>query len=133
LNLSELILNYGDVSAGSTSSDKIMNITNYGNMPMNITVYGYGGDDPVLGDGYAMTCISGYNISIDNHRYSELSGRTFAQKKQLTSTAQHLNMTIQKQTLPNALKINSTYWQLNVPPMEVTRCNGTVVFTVVAP
>jgi hypothetical protein len=134
LNLSAVILNYGDVSSGSVSSDKTMDITNYGNMPLNVTVQGYGGDVPATGNGYALRCLSGDNVTIDNERYSIISGMTFAQKTQLTSTAKHLNFTMQKQTLPNNLKINSTYWQLNVPPMAaVTRCNGTVVFTAAAP
>jgi len=134
LNLSNLLIDYGNISPGSNSSDKNINITNLGNMNLNITVKGYGGDDPVTGEGYAMRCVSGDNILIENHRYSTISGKSFNQKIPLTSSPVHLNLTIQKQTQPNAIMINSSYWQLNVPPMpSVTQCNGTIVFTVAAP
>lgn len=134
LNLSDVTLDYGDVSPGTYSSDESIAITNYGNMPINVTVKGYGGDNPVSGNGYSFSCSSGANITIDNQRYSELSGRTFAQKKQLTSSEVHLNMTILKQMLPSVPVSNNTYWQIYVPPRpDLANCNGTIVFTVAAP
>ncbi|MGV8162914.1 MAG: hypothetical protein ACP5N2_06305 [Candidatus Nanoarchaeia archaeon] len=134
LNLSTESLEYGDMSPGNTSIDKSINITNLGNMNINITVHGYGGDNSLTGAGYAMRCVSGENISVNNQRYSTLSGMNFNQKNQLTSLPVHLNLTMQKQTLSNTLIINNSYWQLYVPPMpSVTQCNGTIVFTVASP
>jgi hypothetical protein len=81
-----------------------------------------------------MMCVSGDNITIDNERYFESSGRTYSQKKQLSSTPQHMNLTIQKQTVPGTEKTNSTYWQLFVPPMpSASLCNGTIVFKAESP
>lgn len=133
LNVSSLIVDYGDVAAGNYSLEKTMNITNLGNNPLNITVLGYGGNNSVTGSGYAFLCDSGENITIDNERYAISQSIPFSSKTALTSTDTDIGFTIEKQTIPFIDKMNQTYWQMFAPPMSITNCQGIIRFTVQAP
>jgi len=129
LNTSTNLIDYLNSTIGSTSVEVIVNITNLGNQPINITVRGYGGNDPVAGNGSAMICPTN-NISIENERFSVFSG-AFNSKTTLNYTSKHMNFTIPKQTSASQ-KINSSYWQIFIPVTTPTLgngiCNGTVIF-----
>jgi hypothetical protein len=116
---------YGELAILDTSPNMTANVTNFGNVPINVSVYGYGN---VTGDGLAMDCEQG-NISIDNERYSADITDTWATKAQLSGSATQIpTLTVSKQTVPAVPIINITYWQLYVPPNPFGVCNGTVVF-----
>lgn len=118
-------IDYGDLAILDFSSDETANVTNFGNVPINVSVYGYGS---TTGDGLAMVCDQG-NITVDNQRYSVASAVPWGSKTPLTGTnAQIPNLTISKQTLPATPITNTTYWQLYVPPNPFGVCNGTIVF-----
>lgn len=123
LNVTSLI-DYGDMAIGDTSANKTANVTNIGNTNMNISVYGYG---LTPGDGLAMDCAVG-NISIANEKFSYNISHNYTQKTPLTSFAQPVGLTVNKQTTPGVSMTNTTYWQLYVPPNPFGVCNGTVVF-----
>ncbi|MBN2422491.1 hypothetical protein JXB41_04650, partial [Candidatus Woesearchaeota archaeon] len=121
------LLAAGDISANITS-----NITNFGNMPINVTVQGYGLS---IGDGLAMVCDQ-RNISIDDERFSVDADDNFAAKIALDGNIQTIGgLTIQKQTDPGTQMINVTYWQLYIDPNDSPFgvCNGSVIFSAVAP
>jgi len=123
LNVTALI-NYGDLPVGGTSTNQTADVTNIGNSPINISVRGYGS---VPNDGLAFVCMSG-NISVGNQRFSANASAGYASKTPLTSAFQPIqNISIAKQNDTN-LKINTTYWQLYVPPNPFGQCNGTIVF-----
>ncbi|RME52105.1 hypothetical protein D6783_05830 [Candidatus Woesearchaeota archaeon] len=119
-------LDYGDLAAGDTSANITANVTNLGNVPMNVTVHGYGATP---GDGLAMNCTYG-NISISYERFSTNVSANYSAKTPLASTDQQLGLQLQKQTNPATPIKGTSYWQLQVPlaPLSGT-CNGTVVFT----
>ncbi len=124
LNLTNPI-DYGDLAIYDTSATMTANITNFGNVPINVSVYGYGATP---GDNLAMTCDQG-NISISNERYAANATANFNTKVPLSgSPTQIPELTVQKQTLPGTQIVNNTYWQLYVPPNPFGVCNGTVVF-----
>jgi hypothetical protein len=124
LNVTPLI-DYGNLAIGDTSLNKTANTTNFGNLPINVSVYGYGA---TAGDGLAMVCDVG-TISIENEKYSADIADDFAAKVALSGTpTQIAGLTAQKQTTPGALITNTTYWQLYVPPNPFGVCNGTIVF-----
>lgn len=128
-NMSNLI-DYGDLAVEDTSTNQEFNITNWGNQPINVSVYGYGS---TTGDGLAMVCQVG-NISIANERYDVDSGATWATMTALTGAAAQISgLTIDKQTDPATEVINATYWSLYVPPNPFGVCNGTVIFEALAP
>jgi hypothetical protein len=118
-------IDYGDLAINDFSTDQTANVTNFGNVPINVSVYGFGN---TTGDGLAMVCDQG-NITVDNQRYATSPAIPYASKTSLTSSGVQLeNLTIGKQTLPTTEITNTTYWQLFVPPNPFGQCNGTVVF-----
>ncbi len=125
LNISSTLLDFGQMDVGDTSANETLNITNIGNLDINVSLRGYGATE---GDGLAFNCTIG-NISIDNERYSLNSSHTWGQKVPLTSGFQPVqNLTITKQDTPGVLKRNTTYWQVYIPPNPAGECNGTIVF-----
>ena len=132
INVTDLI-DYGNLSVFETSLAQEVNITNLGNRDLNLTIYGYGGDDFANGQGIALSCSIGDNITIDNERYA-LNATNWTAMVNLTSAAVLLrNLTVVQQTNDAAYVINSTYWRLYVPPNPYGVCNGTVVFEAIAP
>jgi hypothetical protein len=129
INLTDGI-DFIDVSAGFPSDNVTVNITNFGNMPVNITIQGY---DLVIGDTIGMNCSDATNINITNIRFSTNNTATFAQKNKMNGSIQSLNFQIKKQT--NATPIfNTTYWQINPDPGTANRiCTGYVIFSAEAP
>jgi len=126
-------IDYGGVAVEDYSTpDKVANLTNLGNMGINITVEGYGVS---RGDGLAMNCSLTGNITADNERFSVLTAQTFAAKTSLTSNPGGViipGLTMPKQTNASLIR-NSTYWQLYVPPNPAGNCTGYVIFTATAP
>jgi len=124
LNVSPTLIDYGNLSVSDTSVNKSANVTNIGNVPINISVKGYGATE---NDGLAFVCAVG-NISIANERYSINRSHSYTQKSSLQASFQQTNLTIQKQNVTGQFKTNATYWQLYVPPNPFGICNGTIVF-----
>ena len=118
-------IDYGDLAVGDTSPIVDANVTNFGNMDINVTVYGYGS---VPNDGLAMVCEVG-NISIQYERYSTNSSAAYDSMTPLSSSAAMIDgLTLPQQVDDTTPVVNSTYWRLYVPPNPFGRCNGTVVF-----
>jgi hypothetical protein len=129
VNLTEGI-EFSEVAVGFPSVNITANITNFGNMPVNITIQGYA---ITVGDNTGMNCSDGTNITITNIHFSTNNTADFAQKRQLNGSIQSLRLQIQKQN--NSTKIlNTTYWQINPDPGSVGRmCDGHVIFNAEAP
>ncbi|GIU69978.1 MAG: hypothetical protein KatS3mg002_1214 [Candidatus Woesearchaeota archaeon] len=124
-------IDYGNVAVDDDSLTKAANVTNFGNMPINISVEGYGA---VRGDGLAMNCSIFGNISVEYERFSIVDTGNWIDKTPLSSTAQLIsNLTIPKQTLPSTPMVNTTYWQLRVPPNPAGNCTGYIIFQAEAP
>jgi len=134
LNISTSVIDYSNLQANETSQNVTVNISNVGNMPMNISVYGFGGDDEAIGTGLSMICQIN-NISIAFERFSTDSTIDYNSKNQLSSTPQGLGLTILSKTIVDEIKTNSTYWQFLVPPQANAsgQCNGSVVFMAESP
>ena len=134
LNISTSVIDYTTLQPNQTSPNINVNISNVGNMPMNISVYGFGGEEEATGTGLSMVCEIN-NISVSFERYSTSSAADYASKKQLSSSPQDVGLTIPPKTSPNEVRVNSTYWQFMVPPESHTlgQCNGSVVFVASMP
>jgi hypothetical protein len=125
-------IDYGGVAVEDYSIDKDANITNIGNMAINITVEGYG---VTRGDGLAMNCSLSGNIAVDNERFSIASGQAYGSKTQLTGISGGVmipGLRMPKQ-INDTLILNSTYWQLYIPPNPAGNCTGYIIFTAIAP
>ncbi|RME53521.1 hypothetical protein D6783_01810 [Candidatus Woesearchaeota archaeon] len=127
INVTPVLIDYGNVPAGGTSQEQTVNITNVGNVPINVSVYGYGATP---GDGLAMVCSTG-NITISDERYASTPGVAYAAKTLLTAILQDAGITLPPQTT-QATSEDSLYFQLGItptdPPLSLGTCNGTVVF-----
>jgi len=130
LNITEGI-DYGSLAVEDISQNATANITNLGNMAINVTVEGYG---VKKGDNLAMNCSLGGNITVANERFST-TNVDWTSKIPLNGSAQMLpNLTLSKQNDSN-LMINSTYWQLYADSANNPggNCSGYIIFTAVAP
>jgi hypothetical protein len=129
LNVTPLI-DFGDMAVGDIKNNITANVTNLGNMPINISVAGFGGTSNVTGAGYAMICAI-RNITIANLKYTiNMTDWNAASATSLSST----NVNVTGLTVPKRITDqtwNQTYWHLYVPPSEnpFGVCNGTVVFS----
>ena len=124
-------IDYGSAAVEDFTGNATANITNMGNMPINVTVEGYGTH---RNDGLAMNCSLGGNITIANERFAT-AAVGWASKIPLTGSPQLLsNLTLLKQNDTNMIT-NSTYWQLYVDSTNNPggNCTGYVIFTAVTP
>jgi hypothetical protein len=134
INVTDTI-NFGDLSVTQTSGLVQANVTNMGNVNMNVTVFAHGGSNPVSGAGVAMIC-ENRNISFSNERYSSNSLATYDTMTPINGNAAHIpGLTVRKQVEDGILVTNSTYWALhvNVTDNPYGVCNGTVVFSAELP
>lgn len=130
INVSDFI-DYGDVAAAQYSSEIPFEIKNAGNMNINVSVKGYGGDNPISGDGYSFLC-ENRNVTVDHERYSLVSS-PYVAKSILSSVYADLGFTITKQQEPATEMTNTTYWQIYAPPGDLAYCNGTISFLATSP
>lgn len=124
------LIDYGDLSIGDTSANQTANITNIGNVPINISVRGFGGNDEsnVSARNLSFICDEG-NISIEYQKFSSNITHDYSGKTNLSYAFQSLaNVTIPRQNDSSVPAWNLSYWQLYVPPNPFGVCNGTVVF-----
>jgi len=126
-------IDYGNVAVESYSSDVNANITNLGNMAINISVEGYGAR---RGDNLAMNCSDSGNISVQYEKYGLASGLDYTTgMTALNSSLGGLlisNLTMPKQNTSTQI-INATYWKLYIPPNPAGNCTGYIIFTALAP
>lgn len=124
LNVTTLI-NYGDLATGDVSSPQQANVTNLGNLDINLSVRGYGN---VSGDGLAFVCNVTGNISVEYEKYNLIGGVDVNNYRNLTSAQTRVNLTIRQQTNDSQRSLNTTYWVVEIPPTAFGVCNGYIVF-----
>ena len=125
------VIDFGNLTVGSLSDEVTHNVTNYGNVPVNITVRAYGGDNESAYSTMAMICRRG-QIALTWEKYTGHAGSDYTTMTSVTDiNTQIQNFVVGKRTDPNSLgnSTNSTYWRLQVPGSVAGMCNGTVIFT----
>lgn len=124
LSISPSLLDYGDLSEGDVSSELIANVTNFGNMAINVSVKGYGAEE---GDGLSFVCDQ-ENIVVGAERYAIVSS-PYGSKSALTDSFVNSKLKILAAT-GAARSWNLTFWQLQIPTTGEPRgqCDGTIVF-----
>ena len=130
LNITDTI-DYGSIAVDLWSRNTTANITNFGNMAINVSIQSYGA---VLNDGLAMNCSLNGNITTNNQLFSPQN----VSKISTTGNIQSLvNLTIAKQTVfgTPGLKTNITTWTLfvNSTNNPAGNCTGFVTFIASAP
>jgi hypothetical protein len=123
-------IDYGNLSVTQTSIAIRRNVTNVGNINMNLTLRGFGGENgSVTNDSYAMICDFG-NITFDNHRYVVGSNTSFDNMKNLSNSSQDSGFTFLQRIDDSNFgqDRNNTFWRLSIPLSVGGLCNGTIIF-----
>ena len=131
ISVENSVLEYGNLSVTQVSNYRRENVTNGGNIPINITVRGFGGGDESIGQNLSMICESGTNITFGNQRFYPGNNTAFADMYNLTNqTRQVFNLTIPQRTVDTGLgnSSNATFWRLQIPIGSSGVCNGTILF-----
>ena len=130
------VIQYGTVNATYVSDENITNMTNYGNVKVNLSLSGYGFWE---NDGNSMNCTLGSikNISIEHEKYN----LTISHPGDLTFSefiANYTNLTSAPVTRKYDLDFrhddavneawNYTYWRIYVPLGVAGTCQGNIIF-----
>lgn len=131
-------INYGLVNATSVSEEIRANVTNFGNVEVNLSLSGYGSE---IGDGNAMNCSLGAvkNISIYYEKFNLTDSNTsIVSLSELEDLYENLTTTVevkdfgllhrQNDTAPYIDDTNTTYWRIYVPEGVAGNCSGNIVF-----
>jgi hypothetical protein len=125
-----------DLQFGDITNEEEINVTNYGNIKINLSLSGYGFTE---NDGNAMNCTEGTtgNISINYEKFnltlsnSGLINITQFENKYTNITSypdvKKFNLDYRKNDLSNEA-INATYWRIYAPPEASGDCQGNIVF-----
>lgn len=130
------IINYSTVNSTFVSDEIIANVTNLGNVQINLSLEGYA---RTQNDGYAMNCSLGNieNITIDYEKY-DLNESTPAPMSLTVFEANYTNLTTsaviktfelnyrQNESFNEA--VSSTYWRIYVPLGVAGTCEGNIIF-----
>ncbi len=124
-------LDYGNLSVTETSTEKPLNISNYGNVPINITVRGYGGTDSTAQNNQSLHCAYG-NITLGYQRFAAAPDTAFDDMFNLTNITADVpafELPVRTNDTNYGNDTNATYWRLQVPLTVGGNCNGTIEFT----
>ena len=134
ITVESLSLDYGNLSVSQVSNPIRQNVTNAGNININVTLRGFGGDDETVGENLTMICdpsVSLANITFGNQRFDTKNDTAFGNMFNLTNTTRQIfNLTIPQRTVDNSYgnSSNSTFWRLQIPLGASGLCNGTIIF-----
>lgn len=131
-------IDYGIVNATEVSAERAVNVTNFGNTYMNLSVRGYA---VTPGDNLSMNCSLGYfkNISINYEKYnitsSILGSQTLSEFQgnytNLSSATVIRRFDLayrQNDAAPFTDDTNATYWRIYVPLGVAGSCRGNIIF-----
>jgi|GEM_PF-1025219 len=122
------VIDYGFLAPGNTSEfDTNVTITNLGNMPFNISTYGFA---LFPGDNLSMDCTLG-NVSVWYQRYAAAPATAYTSMTPLNGTSTVIDSFIIPQRTDDSgygTDQDTLYWKLQLPAGVGGRCNGTVVF-----
>ncbi|MEM4331000.1 MAG: hypothetical protein QW273_03270 [Candidatus Pacearchaeota archaeon] len=133
------IINYGTVNATYVSEEVIVNVTNVGNVMVNLTLEGYA---QTIGDGYAMNCSlppSGtgkipiyyekYNLTESNP--GTISSLSEFEEKYINLTSSQVVKKFEldkrrNETYNEAVK--DSFWRIYIPVGVAGNCTGNIIF-----
>jgi hypothetical protein len=129
---SPAVIDYGNLSVTETSNLTTANITNWGNVLINVSVRAYGGTNETRNDSgnYSMFCDYG-KIDREFQRFSINSSSNYSDMWILTNISTVIqDYRLQIRTNDNfpTNDRNQTYWMLRVPLSVGGSCNGTIEF-----
>jgi len=131
-------IDYGNLSVTEISDWIPANVTNIGNVKINISVRAYAGQNisALNATDFAMFCERGGNITLPHERFTLINGIDYSNMTNITSsTTQIVNFTLPVRSNDSNIYYgqdrNTTYWVLQVPLSVGGYCNGTVEFAAI--
>jgi hypothetical protein len=129
-------ITYGIIGTNNVSAEKTVDITNFGNIPINLSLQGYAKS---IGDNLSMNCSGGavgnisvyyekYNLTTSNPSITTLSD--FEKNyNNLTSTSviRKLGLNARQSDIINDAT-QTTYWRMYVPVGVTGDCSGKIIF-----
>lgn len=125
-------MDFGVIDATAVSSEKINQVINYGNVPINLSLNGFG-QAPL--DGNAMEC-GAQDIEIGYMKFnltaSNSSNITLQESEAIyenltsTPTIKEFNLNFRQDDLSNDAN-KSTYWRVYVPQGVNSNCSGNII------
>ncbi len=129
------VLDYGDLSVTETSASKPLKVYNFGNVPINISVRGWGGTEAYSNDysNVSMICEVG-NISMHYERYATNISISYGNMTNLSNTSTLIpdfTLPVRTNDVAYGNDSNVTYWRIYVPSQVSGSCNGTIEITAI--
>ena len=128
-------VDFGEANATEVSEERTMNVTNYGNIMINLSLSGYGATEE---DGNSMDCSEGGSIPIYETKYnltaSNIGAIDYSTFKQyytnLSSTpvTEGVNLNSRQNDTENDAIIE-TYWRIYMSKGVGGTCQGNIVFS----
>ena len=130
-------VDFGEINVSEVSNEQIINVTNFGNVILNLSLEGYAVSQE---DNLSMNCSSGYaNISVYYMKYNLTdSNPGFLTLPSFESLYYNLTSTRlvrkfdlnyrQNDLVTYTNEINSTYWRIYAPSGIAGSCNGNIIF-----
>jgi hypothetical protein len=128
LNVDPTEIDFGNLSVTEISDEYELNLTNWGNIPINISVYGYANESNPTN--LSMLCDYG-EIPAGNERYSTSSGTAYTSMTPLSNESTGIpDFKLPQRTNDSGYGSdrNQTFWRLQIPLSVGGNCNGTIVF-----
>ena len=133
-------INYGTVNSTYVSDEQVANVTNFGNVELDLQLSGYA---RTPGDGYAFNCTYGnvQNISVGYEKYnlsaSTTGGLSLSEFDNLYTNltaapvGEEFNLSFRQNDAANDDAWNSTYWRVYVPLGVAGTCTGNIAVSAV--
>ncbi len=130
-------INYGLVNATYVSKENITRVANFGNVPLNLTLSGYGYAE---NDNLAMNCTLGSNknISVHYEKFNLTSTSPIDQSDFSEFDLKYVNLSSSPEVYEFDLDYNfdettngaynDTYWRIYVPEGVAGSCSGNIIF-----
>jgi hypothetical protein len=131
-------IDFGEISSGEVSDELVLNVTNYGNVKVNLSLSGYAVSE---GDGLAMNCSLGninisieyekFNLSYSNPGAMDLAGLDNVYENLSSEVkVKKFDLNYRQDDIENEAT-NETYWRIYVPVGVGGTCQGNIIFGVV--
>ena len=127
-------IDFGNLSVTETSNSIVANVTNWGNVPINVSIRGWGGssENVTNAGNFDMLCDYG-NISHGYERYSgnNISWDDMFNVSNTSIQLPHFWLPVRANDDFNTNDTNNTFWRIQIAPTIGGFCNGTVMFSAI--
>jgi len=119
-------IDYGSLEANDISNNVTANITNLGNVELQVNLSAYGS---TLSDSLSFVCPEGSDIPVSYERVAPNATALYSEKIAMTGSTQSLpGFALSAADNSSNASLGVTYWQVQAPASTTGVCTGKVVF-----